>query len=584
MFQSLLFHKPLEMSKLQTLGSQLISNFKNTDILTKAKRDLILSILKSTTTKREARNYLKKYQNQSSGNDIAFYNHLNSGSLSTLQSQREHFVNRFLSLRNPFVGIYQDEETKLEKIPLRIALVKISFSEEAPKIWNGIAETFRRLITLGISPVILLDYKDNVSDKNFKDTAAYIMKQGYKILKSLSDISDNGTESTILRSLFLNKDNQIKVTSLEQLLIPLYQGIVPIVQPLQYNAADGTQKFVNPDDGLYAICAELLNYPDLLSVEKVIIIDELGGIPSIERNQTSHVFINLSQEYSDIVSELFIGFLDPGTRNRHLNNLNTMNRILSLDTKGSETSEITGIITTPEIMSINDDELNPIVYNVLTDRPIISSSLPSSQLRTPELSTSIIKKGFSVTVLDQDSFDGPFKFENLVSSQVIDKNRLFALMNDSFRKELKTEDYIRRINDNIASIIIVGDYDGAAIITWETLSNGDKVAYLDKFAVSSKNQGLPSLADIIFKLISQSHQLELIWRSRKANPVNKWYFDRCRGSFSSPDSMWKLFYAGELFDGRMGIKIDGSELDKVDIKERLRMYAELVEKIEPSFS
>ena len=40
-------------------------------------------------------------------------------------------------------------------------------------------------------------------------------------------------------------------------------------------------------------------------------IDPIGGIPSIERHQTSHVFINLSQEYSDILSELFMDILNP---------------------------------------------------------------------------------------------------------------------------------------------------------------------------------------------------------------------------------------------------------------------------------
>ena len=58
-------------------------------------------------------------------------------------------------------------------------------------------------------------------------------------------------------------------------------------------------------------------------------IDPIGGIPSIERHQTSHVFINLSQEYSDILSELFIGHIEPKYRDTHVDNLNTMNNVLS---------------------------------------------------------------------------------------------------------------------------------------------------------------------------------------------------------------------------------------------------------------
>lgn len=572
------------MFKLRNLSSRLVSNFTSTDVSTKAKRDLILSILKSTTTKREARNYLQKYQSQFEDNNNLHLGSYRSENLSGLGFQRELFINRFLNQHNPFTSIYLDEETKLDKIPLRIAIVQLQLTDESPQTWIGIAETFKRLVTLGISPIILLN-QEEVSNTDFKSNAAFSMKQGYRLLKILAgDLEDGSTvRLTILRSLFLRDDGTLKFTSLEQLLIPLYQGIIPIVQPVEYDLTDGAQKFVNPNNGLTAICAELLRYPELLSLEKVIIIDKLGGIPSIERNQTSHVFINLSQEYSDIVSELFIGFLDPVSRDQHLKNLKTMETILTMATSKSGFNDTTGIITTPEIMSLNDDELNPIVYNVLTDRPIISSSLPSRQLRTPQLSTSILKKGFEVRVLDRNSLDGPFSFEGLVSAKLIDDLRLFELMNDSFKRKLDVESYTDRINHSLASVIIVGDYDGAAIITWEKLSDGNRVAYLDKFAVSSKNQGLPSLADIIFKLICRSHLSELLWRSRKNNPVNKWYFERCRGSFSAKESPWKLFYTGEIFDKRMGVRLDGSQLDLVNINERLQMYAELVEGITPSF-
>jgi len=572
------------MSKLKNLGSQLVSNFKSTDNATKAKRDLILSILKSTTTKREAKNYLQKYQNQFSDGESNFHNSLKDRHLTKAENQRDLFITRFLRNQNPFLNIYEDDETKLQKIPLRIALVNLSLLDESPETWKGVSETFKRLVTLGISPIIILDH-DHLSQKDFKTNAAYMMKQGYKLLLQLSVTSDEGTtvESTILRSLFIDQCQQMKLSSLEQLLIPLYQGIIPIVQPLQYNVTDGSQNFVTSNEALCTVCSELLEHPELLTVEKVIVIDKLGGIPSIERNQTSHVYINLSQEYSDIVSELFIGFLDPTTRDKHLDNFKTMNKILTLAKLKSATNEATGIITTPEIMSLNDDELNPIIYNVLTDRPIISSSLPSTHLRTPEVSTSIIKKGFEVIVIDEHSVEGELTFKKLVTSGLIDENRIFELMNDSFGRKLDVHSYIERINENLASIIIVGDYVGAAIITWEKLTNGEKVAYLDKFAVASEYQGLPSLADIIFKLIYRCHQSELLWRSRKNNPVNKWYFDRCRGSFSADDSNWKLFFTGEIFDGRMGLKIDGTQLNQVDINEKLRLYAELVERIEPSF-
>ena len=63
-------------------------------------------------------------------------------------------------------------------------------------------------------------------------------------------------------------------------------------------------RIINSNDLLFSLCSSLLTTKNVLSIEKVVMIDPIGGIPSIERNQTSHVFINLSQEYSDIVSEI----------------------------------------------------------------------------------------------------------------------------------------------------------------------------------------------------------------------------------------------------------------------------------------
>lgn len=571
------------MNNFKTLNRQFISNLKTTEFITKTKRDLILSILKSTTTKREARNYLLKYQNQFDFSDISFENEKDVTELTTRDQQRELFVNRFLNGQDPFINVYDAEDTKLAKIPLRVALFKMRVMDDSPL--SGIAETFRRLVNLGISPVIILD-NEGFEATNFKANTAHAMRQAYRLNQCLTKQhdDDNSTmKSCVIRSPFTKKDNLTSISSLEQILIPLYQGIIPILQPIEYDYSTGDQRFIKADQALYVVSSDLLDYSNLLSLEKVIIADRLGGIPSIERNQTSHVFINLSQELSDIISEMYIGFLDTEVRDKHLKNLNVMNNILEIAAKKSGNNDTTGIITTPEVIALNKDNLNPIIYNVLTDRPIISSSLPSSFERTPRVSTSILKKGFPVTVLDEFSCGSRFSLSNLVHEGLVDKERLFELINDSFQRELDAEKYYERIENSLASIILVGDYDGAAIVTWEQLADGQKVAYLDKFAISSENQGLPSLADIIFKLVSQAHQLELIWRSRSNNPVNKWYFERCRGSISPKNSPWKLFYTGEIYKNRMGTRLDGTEQNIVDISNKLRMYSKLIDLIEPSF-
>lgn len=572
------------MPSFTNLSKQFVSNITINQLVTKAKRDLILSILKSTTTKREAREYLSKYQSQFNSGGVFFNRTTENHPLLIKENQLNLFVNRFLDGDKPFLNIYDAEDEKLEKVPLRIAIFKLAANEIDPKLLRGTAETLRRLVNLGISPIIVLD-PGKLESTSYKQSALYVNEQVQTLLKNLFSLSNDGIEtieSTVIRCPFTVSKERTKLVSLEQVMIPLYQGIIPIIVPAIYDATNASQRFISGVSAMKSLCLDLLSTSGLLTLEKVIFIDKNGGVPSVERNQTSHVFINLSQEFSDIISELYIGFLEPEIRDIHLENLTLMNEILAL-TAASCNYETTGIITTPYMLSLNDDQLNPIIYNILTDRPVILSSLPFSRKRTPQLSTSIIKRGFPVIVIDKHTYNGKFTFNNLAQDRLIDQDRLFDLLDDSFGKKLDREVYLKRINGSIATVIIVGDYDGAAIITWEKLSNGEEVAYLDKFAIAKKNQGLPSLADIIFKLISQAHQSELIWRSRSNNPVNKWYFERCRGSANIPGSQWKLFFTGDIYNNRMGMRIDGTQDHSVDITQKLKLYTEVVLRIPPSF-
>lgn len=568
------------MSKLKPLNKEFISNLKTHKITTDAKRNLILSILKSTTTKREAKNYLTKYLSQFDFAEVNFKNSLPNGEVFNKESQRNIFINRYLNKQNPFLNVYDEYETKLKKIPLRIAIFKIKFVTIKRKEWDGIAETLKRLTELGVSPIIILDY-DHLPLNNFKNNEFYMINQVNKVLRYL----DNGSlKTTPLRSLFSTQSNDEPIINgLEQLIIPMYQNIIPIVQPIIFNPISGYQEFLKSEKLLNGLCKSLLRSNDLLTIEKIVFVDPIGGIPSIERNESSHVFINLSQEYSDIISELYIGHILPSLRELHLNNLNSMNDNLSTIAAVTNSNDSTGVITTPSILSINNDEMNPIIYNVLTDRLIISSSLPSSSSRTPELSTTIIKKGASVEVYDNDRYP-EIKLENLFRDGLVDRKRLIDLLNDSFGKELDVELYISRINDNIATLILVGDYDGVAIITWETSKEhgSEKIAYLDKFAIAKRNQGLPGLADIIFKSMIQAHPNELLWRSRSNNPVNKWYFERCSGSLSPENSQWRIFFIGELFSRKI-TRTKLSSKDGFDINKKIQIYTSICESIPPSF-
>ncbi|PVH16931.1 uncharacterized protein CXQ87_004489 [Candidozyma duobushaemuli] len=280
---------------------------------------------------------------------------------------------------------------------------------------------------------------------------------------------------------------------------------IPVLLPVAYDVVNARHSIISSQDALLAL-VEQLNRSQRVVIEKVVFVDTVGGIPSIERDRTSHVFINNLQEYSDIVSELHIGFLEPEVRDRHLSNLSHMRELL-LATQSESKSEATGIILRPEDLTPQADMLNPVAYNILTDRPLISSSLPPGRLRTPQVTTSIIKSGFDVQLF-YPTESGQKRFDSLVSNSGIDGSKLLSMIDDSFGRKLEREDYVKRLNSCLDCVIIIGNYDGGAIITKEETSDGHKVPYLDKFAITKKNQGLPSLADVIFKSMLQAYPEE----------------------------------------------------------------------------
>ena len=134
----------------------------------------------------------------------------------------------------------------------------------------------------------------------------------------------------------------------------------------------------------------------------------------------------------------------------------------------------------------------------------------------------------------------------------IDLPRLIHLIEDSFGRKLDTHHYLKRIQHRLAGLIIAGEYEGGAILTWETpphvvedgspASLARRVPYLDKFAVLKRSQG-GGVADIVFNaMVRTCFPNGVCWRSRQDNPVNKWYFERAQGTWKLPGSNWAMFW------------------------------------------
>lgn len=166
------------------------------------------------------------------------------------------------------------------------------------------------------------------------------------------------------------------------------------MKPYVYNEETASE-FMTKDVVKFMDCLCQGNIPH---IDKFFILNNAGGIPSGERNDNAHVFINLSQELEHLSSSLShnISTLtkrEPRSQNLlhrmevyvkkdeissleceyhdHLENLLLMDKVLS-----NLAATATGLITTVKAAALSSDRKNPLVYNLLTDRSLISSSLP----------------------------------------------------------------------------------------------------------------------------------------------------------------------------------------------------------------
>ncbi|KAK9457582.1 hypothetical protein V1511DRAFT_494053 [Dipodascopsis uninucleata] len=552
--------------------------------------ELILSVLRSNATKRDAKAYISRYQSDVAGPEV--------------RKRREAFADKVLhSVRELSSGFDSCGSTPIEiKEFIRVAVIKIRAPEKlSTNTIRGIGLTLARLKKLGLYPLIVLDPSIETQQKDTSITGSERPEIVFKRVNRLADkvatalevppssttslaIDETDDHSPSLRSglvtrimptLFVqdSSSSTLSFLSTRVLVMALTAGVVPIITPLVYNEETCRTTLVQADDIVYEIVRQIgeTGAEDVMELDKIIYIDPLGGIPSLERNSGAHVLVNLEQEYDDIIEELCASnMLDEQGENAigiHIRNLIAFERVLEI-----ASTSVSGLITTPEVAASKSTR-NPLIYNLLTDRPIISSSLPVESRPETVQMTTLLRKGLPVmTLYSQEGMWVPHPGREPNGKEVaIDIRKLVALIEDSFGWKLDVDHYLDRVNGKIAGLVIVGDYEGAAIITWESFSgdSSKRVAYLDKLAVLKRSQGAAGVADIVFKaMVMQLFPEELIWRSRTANPVNKWYFDRSHGCIRLlPERKWTLFWTGR----------NTRELD------HLQDYMDICRRIEPSF-
>ncbi|KAJ3300556.1 Amino-acid acetyltransferase, mitochondrial [Kappamyces sp. JEL0829] len=188
-----------------------------------------------------------------------------------------------------------------------------------------------------------------------------------------------------------------------------------------------------------------------------------------------------------------------------------------------------------------------VIHKVLDQLPATSSAILASAHGQASVIANLLTEkappSYGAQALDEGGPVPPTMFRRGLALQTfetvgdagLDLARLYKLLETSFGRKIDPA-YWKRLEQTLFFITIAGDYDGALIVTKEGV---DGLVYLDKFAVSPTSQGL-GVADLLWaKLATHS---DVFWRSRKENPVNKWYFERADGHIV--DGAWTTFWFG----------------------------------------
>lgn len=555
-----------------------------------------------------------------------------------------------------------------------------------------VALTLVQLSRLGMSSVVVVDCgsDDNKSKSDYRrlateqaDRVAAAVEhhdvQGARRLDSIFETSAiaGGLLSTVkVRS-------GIRVSNRNLLRTPLRKGKIPVVAPVAFTSSTQSLVLIPADEAILALTRDfaglrpqlvpdadpraVANYFDMtqneVSLDRVILLDPLGGIPAPSKIHQSHVFVNLEQEYESITSELsrpladeaeahspprdgavrsftysppssklWDASLDFGNGNQHHagsitqrtehqisaeNRTHMKNLRLLHDTLAILPPSSSGLLTTPDTAANLERsqrplrqpyataswdqhngqshgnrhhdlpaplvappgvgtrrQRNPLIHNLLTNKPVFSSSLPSERTQKTIgaagqshaiVPATFIKRGMPVTMIPDPRIQ-PWRPPTAANPAIqlsdprIDLSRLILLIEDSFGRKLDVQHYLSRISNRIAGIIIAGEYEGGALLTWETPTpkvthpqvemTASMVPYLDKFAVLKRSQGAGGVADIVFTAMVRTCFPEgVCWRSRRDNPVNKWYFERARGTWKIPESNWTMFWTTEGVQG-----------------------------------
>ncbi|KAI0218703.1 Amino-acid acetyltransferase, mitochondrial, partial [Massospora cicadina] len=395
--------------------------------------------------------------------------------------------------------------TKSCKSRYPIALVSLTvpmFRSELEQVSRTIAYIKR----MGVAPILLLE---NIE---FSRIEAMMIQDGLALCEMIE--RENVKTRLIPSGVFTCKDfNSPTEVDLTSVLSSLRTDSIPVLLPISCTSKS-VQFASNSLATVSALSKSFSRYnptPALIDgkagdVMKVVIINSRGGIPN--QNNETITFVNLQDDLEGLVQQA-------GDWRGH--SASGWKRDLNL-----AYSSLAFLPATTSAVVLSASTINTVISNLITDKPTISPSLPQSKSASPD--ATILRYGLKVT--------------NHISLASVDMERVWKLIEASFRRQIDKPRYLARLEASLSHLIVAGDYQGLAIVTNEA----GGVCYLDKFGVDPQSQGI-GVADVLWQQLRKQCP-NLMWRSRPDNGVNKWYFERSDGNIALTSAPWRLFWYG----------------------------------------
>ncbi|KAJ2724444.1 Amino-acid acetyltransferase, mitochondrial [Coemansia sp. Benny D115] len=518
-------------------------------------RELILSVLSTVPSPREARKFL----NSVSGSE-------------TMRTQRQFEEQQAqLAATQPQTATAPIQSTRAvipeetpcasrqqaEPVARRLtAAVFIDGSAQSPLACQRMGKLLAQIQRLGVAPVVLLSGA-------LSDGSGYrqVIRDVHKLADAIE--SEGGRARPVNEGVFYTNPYSRAEVSVDAELIgsAIAQGRIPIVSPLVANHSLQVQ-VLGADVAAPALARALAQSTSQqhampgskgqfsLLLARLIMLSAADGLSA--SNGTFHRFVNLQEDFDSVLYDC-----------RQADTLKLMR-----DCLGILPPTAAGIVA-----SVNSDP-SLVMKGLISERPVSTQHQSAmrrlrfeedAQKRRSELSKQGVpdykplsnypfgRIGDAIaSSANKQSAPGSdentevptqftllrhgFRIQRHRSLDSCNLPRLRSLLESSFKRTLNGGQYFDRLRERAKNggieIIVAGDYEGAVIVTHEPIPGlGGHLPYLDKFAVLPSVQGT-GMADILWAQLKRACP-SCMWRSRNDNGVNKWYFDRSSGHFRS---------------------------------------------------